>query len=494
MKKRFKSIRLKLFFTLCIIVLIIIISLILLNNFVLARFYLYNKKSNLKNAYSTINSYYNNKYSEKKIESELEKISVKNDFDIVIKNQYNETIYTSSKDFLSSILLVPSMEYANKSDTILESKERYAIREFNDNVTNMKYIVLNAILDNGYKISIRMPISPIDESVSISNQFLSIIAIFVIIFGGIVLSIVSRRFSKPIEELNDIAKGMSNLDFSKKYVPSDSDDEIDDLGNSINTLSEKLESTINQLKDTNLELEKDVEEKSKINEMRKSFISDVSHELKTPIALIQGYSEGLIENVNTDEESRKYYAEVILDEATKMDKLVKELLELMKLEYGKMEFNNAEFDIVELEKDVIKKSQVMIEKESIEVEFEENKPIIVLADKFYTEQVFTNYITNAIKYSSEINGKKKIKIINEVKNDKLRVVVFNTSEGLSEEELTHIWDRFYKGDKSRNRENGGTGIGLAFVKAVMNNYGNEFGAKNALGGVEFYFELNKKMI
>ena len=224
--------------------------------------------------------------------------------------------------------------------------------------------------------------------------------------------------------------------------------------------------------------------------MRKSFISDVSHELKTPIALIQGYSEGLIENINTDEESRKFYAEVILDEATKMDKLVKQLLELMKLEYGKNKFNNEIFDIVELEKEIIRKSDVMIQKENIKVEFDENDSIEVYADEFYIDQVLTNYITNAIKYCDIINDEKRIEITNKINDGKIRVSVFNTSKGLSEEELARIWNRFYKVDESRNRDNGGTGIGLSLVKAIMNNYGNEYGAKNVAGGIEFYFELD----
>ena len=285
---------------------------------------------------------------------------------------------------------------------------------------------------------------------------------------------------------------MSNLDFSQKYIISENKDEIDNLGMSINKLSDKLENTIKQLKTTNLELEKDVEEKSHIDEMRKSFISDVSHELKTPIALIQGYSEGLIENVNTDEESRKYYAEVILDEATKMDKLVKQLLELMKLEYGKMSFNNENFNIIELEKEILRKSEVMIQKEDIQVEMDKQEEIIVYADDFYIDQVLTNYITNAIKYSTKINGEKIIRIKNEIKNNKVRISVFNTLEGLSDEELMHIWNRFYKIDESRNRADGGTGIGLSIVKAIMNNYGNEFGARNVDGGVEFYFDLDLK--
>ena len=492
--KVFTSIRTKLFISLCVIVLLIIISLILLNNFVLGNFYFYNKKKKLNDLFAQINYYYNNEYGQEEINKELEKISIKNDFDILIKNDNDNNIYISSKDFFTGILqisMIASKKNINKKD-IIEQTDNYIISEIKDEGTNIKYIVLIGNLDNNYKMYVRMPIASIEESVKISNKFLYIIAIFVIILGGITVSIVSRRFSKPIEQLNEIAEKMSNLDFSQKYIISENKDEIDNLGMSINKLSDKLENTIKQLRTTNLELEKDVEEKSHIDEMRKSFISDVSHELKTPIALIQGYSEGLIENVNTDEESRKYYAEVILDEATKMDKLVKQLLELMKLEYGKMSFNNENFNIIELEKEILRKSEVMIQKEDIQVEMDKQEEIIVYADDFYIDQVLTNYITNAIKYSIKINGEKIIRIKNEIKNNKVRISVFNTLEGLSDEELMHIWNRFYKIDESRNRADGGTGIGLSIVKAIMNNYGNEFGARNVEGGVEFYFDLDLK--
>lgn len=496
MKKRikiFSSIRAKLFISLCVIVLAIITLLILLNNLVLENFYLYNKENSLKTVYDTINTYYqNSSYTQEQINDELDKISIKYDFDILIRNNLNESIYYSNKDFFSSFPQMTSMdpESLRSQYNVLEDGNNYTIIEAYDNVTNIKYIVIFATLDNNYRLYIRMPITSIQESVKISNRFLYIIALFVIVFGGIIISIVSRRFSQPIVELETIAKRMSNLDFSQKYKSSEANDEIDRLGESINILSRKLESTIAQLKNANIELEKDVEEKSKIDDMRKSFISDVSHELKTPIALIQGYSEGLIENVNSDEESRRFYAEVILDEATKMDKLVKRLLELMKLEYGKMDFNNSNFDIIELEKEILRKSQVMIEKENVILEFQDSKPIEVYADDFYIEQIITNYVTNAIKYSTEINGSKKIKIRNEIKDDKVRVTVFNTFEGLSEEEINRIWNRFYKADESRNRAKGGNGIGLSLVKAIMNNYGNDFGVKNVVGGVEFYFEVD----
>lgn len=265
------------------------------------------------------------------------------------------------------------------------------------------------------------------------------------------------------------------------------------FGKSINTMSYKLEETINQLQKNNMELEKDIEEKSKIDEMRKQFISDVSHELKTPISLIQGYSEGLIENVNSDEESRKFYADVILDEANKMDQLVKKLLELMKLEYGEREFNDSEFDIVELINDVIRNSKVVLEEQNINVEFKNKEPIYVFADSFYIEQVIRNYFTNAIKNNKAVNGNKKIKI--SIKNEKqsIKVYVFNTGEKISQENLNRIWNRFYKADKSRNRKDGGTGIGLALVKAIMNQYGTDFGVSNKKDGVEFYFEVMKKL-
>ena len=304
---------------------------------------------------------------------------------------------------------------------------------------------------------------------------------------------MSKKFTAPILQLNDIANKMAKLDFSKKYQTTDTEDEINELGCSINTMSDKLEITIKQLRENNIELEKDIEEKSKIDEMRKQFISDVSHELKTPIALIQGYAEGLVEDVNTDEESRKYYAEVILDESNKMDKLVKQLLELMKLEYENRDFNNQKFNIVELIAEVIRKYKVMAEEKQIDIIFSEKEAVYVYADEFYIEEVLTNYFTNAIKHCEEVNGQKQIEInLQKVEeNGKIRISVLNTGKNIPEKDLERVWGRFYKVDSSRNREDGGTGIGLAIVKAIMNNYQNKYGVINKENGVMFYFELNE---
>lgn len=493
-KEKLKSVRVKLFLVLCVVTILLVICLIAINSLVLENFYIYNKTNTIKEVYNKINKYYKDPDLAINLETELKKIAFRNNFDILIQSDTDLILFSTNKDFLSSIEVAKEKykTYLEERKNLLYSDAKMTIRKIDDTSNSLNYILLYGKLDNGYSLYIRIPIAPIEESVRISNNTLIVIGIATVIISAFVASLISKRFTSPILQLNDITKKMAKLDFKQKYRINDSDDEINELGKNINTMSDKLESTIKQLRETNSELEKDIEEKSKIDEMRKQFISDVSHELKTPIALIQGYAEGLIENVNNDDESRKFYAEVILDESNKMDVLVKQLLELMKLEYGKRKFNDEEFDVVELINEVIRKCNVMLEENQIQVVFDEKKPIYAYADDFYVEQVVTNYFTNAIKHAKEVNGKKQIKIkIQNVKN-KIRVSVFNTGDKIPEEDLTRVWGRFYKIDDSRNRENSGSGIGLSIVKAIQNNYQNEYGVQNLSNGVEFYFDISTK--
>ena len=490
LKNNFKSVRFKLFLTLCVVIAIIVLCLVAINSIVLESFYLYTKTRNVKLVYQKINNYYNSNKNNINIEEELKRIAFNNNFDIFIETNENIIIFNTNKDIYSTLDVITSAKNQSNQNNIIYEEDNIKITRINDQYNSISYILLSGQLDNGYYLYISMPAVPIEESVEISNQALIIIGFIILLISSFIASYISKKFTSPIVELNDITNKMAKLDFSQKYRIADTDDEINELGKNINTMSDKLESTIKQLRENNVELEKDIEEKSKIDEMRKQFISDVSHELKTPIALIQGYAEGLIENVNTDDESRKFYAEVILDESNKMDTLVKQLLELIKLEYGKREFNNKEFDIVELINEVIRKCKVMIEEKNIKIDFNENQKVMVNADDFYIEQVITNYFTNAIKHAIEINNEKKIEIKIEKKEEKIRVSIFNTGNNIKEENLNKIWGRFYKEDTSRNRTDGGTGIGLALVKAIMNNYKNSYGAINKEDGVEFYFELD----
>lgn len=491
-KTNFKSVRFKLFFTMCIVIAVIVLCLIAINNVVLESFYLYSKTKTVRDVYNKINNYYNSNNNSSYIEEELRRIAFNNNFDIFIETDENIIVFSTNKDLYSTIDLITNINRNTDKINIIYSDDKIQISKVDDKKNNINYILLAGNLDNGYNLYISIPALPIEESVHISNQALILIGIIILLVSGIIASYISKKFTEPIVQLNDIANKMARLDFSKKFRTADTDDEINELGKNINTMSDKLERTIKQLRDNNIELEKDIEEKSKIDEMRKQFISDVSHELKTPIALIQGYAEGLIENVNDDEESRKFYAEVILDESNKMDALVKQLLELMKLEYGKRDFNNDNFDVVELINEVIRKCKVMIDEKKINIKFGIKEPIMVYADEFYIEQVVTNYFTNAIKHAMDVDGNKEIEIKVEKKENKVRISVFNTGENIPEEHIQKIWGRFYKEDTSRNRANGGTGIGLALVKAIMNNYQNDYGVINKENGVEFYFVLDEK--
>ena len=485
----FKSIRFRLFGTLCISIVLIIFTLIIINNVVLETFYLYSKTTTAIHISEAINSYYNGIYTYS-INDKLRKQERTNNIDILILDDSFNVVYCSNQEIIDSVNILNSVY--NIRSNLVYSQKNILVQRVEESKNN-QYLLLRADLDNGYINYIKIQVQPIKETVRISNDLLLIIGVLMIIIAAVIASIITNKFTRPILQLNSITKRMANLDFSQRYRISDTEDEINMLGRNINEMSDKLELTIGRLRSNNTKLEQNIEEKSKIDEMRKQFISDVSHELKTPIALIQGYAEGLIENVNSDEESRKFYAEVILDESNKMDEMVKRLLELMKLEYQERKFNDIEFDLIELIKEELRRNTVVIKENNIKVEFDEKKKIKVFADQEYIEQVVNNYLSNAMKHAEEKNGEKKIIIRTENKKDKIRLYVYNTGENIPKENINKIWGRFYKVDSSRNRNQGGTGIGLALVKAIMNNYNNEYGVRNLENGVEFYCDINKKV-
>ena len=489
MKRFLNSIQAKLFLIVASIVVITILFLVIINGVIFEAYYYYHIKNHLISSFEKIVEAQDNQEGVIKSLSEIENVEIE------ITDTNNVMKYSTKNDFVKEFGSIPSVNYEVKysilnQDEIIYNRDNVMICKIIDKVTGMNDILLKGTLDDKI-IYIVKPISIIEESIKISNRSIWTITIFSMTVSAVAILLITAKFTKPISELNELAKGISNLDFSKKYTMHNTDDELNQLGMSINALSSTLEQKIKELEKHNMQLERDIEEKSKIDEMRKQFISDVSHELKTPIALIQGYSEGLIENVNTDEENRRFYSEVILDEANKMDKMVKELLELNKLEYGGKIFNNTSFDIVNLIKDNLRKYTVMLEEDNIEVEFKQKDPIYVYADENFIEKVLNNYLSNAIKNVLEVENKKYIEIkIKKLKEEKIRIYVFNTGKNISNENINKIWNRFYKEDSSRNRQKGGTGIGLSLVKAIMENYKNDYGVKNKNNGVEFFFDIN----
>ena len=334
----------------------------------------------------------------------------------------------------------------------------------------------------------RCSLDSIRSNVSISNQFIFYIGILILAIGIILVWFFSRRISEPLLELAELSKKMAKLDFDAKYTRGGAD-EIGILGESFNTMSDELKDKISELKTANYELQRDIKKKEQVETMRTEFIGNVSHELKTPIALIQGYAEGLKDGITDDPESMEFYCDVIIDEANKMNRMVKNLLTLNQLEQGRDDTQFERIDITSLIRGVVQSLEIMAKQKEADIRMNTQEPVFVWADEFKVEQVVRNYVSNALNHVDE-NRIVDIRI--EERDGKIRISVFNTGEPIPEEDIEHIWEKFYKVDKARTREYGGNGIGLSIVKAIMESFHQNYGVKNYENGVQFWFELDKK--
>lgn len=499
------SIRLKITLLFTTLIVLTIFVTWFINRTFLADYYQSHKKDTLKKVYQQVQTIYQDSEEDIFLSEgdtlKLERLSSYNNVNIYVIMQFAgswDFNYPERRnfgereqlqvEFLLRDYLSPAYTSDETNRVYIEETDQYLIFKLYDKHLDSYYIDLIGKLGMEKLIFLRSSFESIQESTEIANRFLAYIGIIAVAIGSIATSILSKRFSQPILQLAGIAKRMSDLDFEVKYQGK-TNDEVGILGNSINTLSDKLENTVSELKRANNELQTDIQKKTEIDEMRKEFLSNVSHELKTPISLIQGYAEGLMENVNEDEESRNFYCEVIMDEAGKMNNMVKKLLSLNELESGKNRVNFERFDIVALICSVLSSTEILFRQKEVKLIFPEKEPVYVWADEYLVEQVVTNYISNALNHVSNA-GIIEIKLIRY--EEVLRIAVFNTGDNIPEEELDKIWIKFYKVDKARTREYGGSGIGLSIVKAIMNSLNRDCGAINHPNGVEFWFELDMK--
>lgn len=383
--------------------------------------------------------------------------------------------------------LVEYFFYDNPNADVVEKTDHYVLQIATDVKTGNIYLEMLGTLDNGYRFLIRSSMEGIVNSVNVSNQFWLFAAGVSVLAGALLVIYVTNRITKPIRQLTEISERMTNLDFDAKYEVK-GDNEVDRLGMHMNQMSNKLERTISELKTANNELKKDIEKKEKIDEMRREFLANVSHELKTPIALVQGYAEGLKMGINDgDEASKEFYCDVIMDEANKMNEMVKKLLSLNELEFGNIPVQMERFDISELIYNYVQSMELLLKQNDITVECRVPKPTYVWADEIQIEDVFRNYLTNAMNHA---DGERIIRITAEKKEDCIRISIFNTGKNIPEESIGHIWDKFYKVDKARTREYGGSGVGLSIVKAIMEGINQEYGVQNEEDGVTFWFEVS----
>ncbi|MCI8549916.1 MAG: HAMP domain-containing protein [Lachnospiraceae bacterium] len=376
----------------------------------------------------------------------------------------------------------------NQAIKRIAETEEYQINKIYDRDLGADYMEMFSAYLGGSFCLMRVPLQSIQETVRMVNQFHLYVAFGVAASGILVAWFLTKNMTAPILRLSSLAERMANLDFTARYE-GDENREIGMLGQSMNHMSEQLEQTILELKAANLELKRDIEQKVKIDEMRKEFLSNVSHELKTPIALVQGYAEGLKEGISDDPETTEWYCDVIIDEASKMNSMVKKLLALNQIEAGREQLSMEHFNLIPVIKGILNSYQLLIEQKQADLFLKSPESLYIWADEYMTEEVIRNYVGNALNH---LEGERKIFILVEKRGDKAYIQVRNTGQPIPEEDIERIWDKFYKVDKARTREYGGSGIGLSIVKAVMESHGCGYGVKNEEDGVSFFCEFDCK--
>ena len=339
---------------------------------------------------------------------------------------------------------------------------------------------------DGYYYVMTVAVSEIAETADIYNHLLIRIGLVTVLIGAVTMYLVSGRLTKPIKQMTGISRKMAALDFSERYTGG-SGDEIQTLGVNMNEMATKLEAAIENLKSANTHLAQDVAEKDEIDRQRRELLSNISHELKTPIAVIQGYAEGLKDGISEDSEMREHYCSVIIDEAAKMNRMVRQLLALDELEARKGAARER-FDLADMLRGEANAFLLRSQQGGVTLDVDVPDELIVWSDDYLWEQVIQNYLSNAFQYVSE-GGTVRIRA-KENARDGVIVTVFNTGDAIPEASLEKLWNKFYKVDKARTRAYGGSGIGLSIVQASMDNLGGTCSAANVDGGVEFTAELD----
>jgi signal transduction histidine kinase len=369
----------------------------------------------------------------------------------------------------------------------VETYKNFNFRQLKERNLGVTFLSLEHELDNGWFIFIRTPLESINKSIDIFNQYLLISGAIILLISLITSVLISRHFTKPILNILETTNKIKKLDFSSECDVI-TNDEIGRLAENVNTMSISIKKGLDDLEKTNLELKNEVKERIRIDEQRKALLNNVSHELKTPLSLIQGYSEGLIKKMKTNQEKAEFYCEVIIDESKKMDALVSQLLKINKIQSGDIIVHKEEIHSSYID-DIVKKFNKHIKTNQIDFNYSNKSDCYLYVNPLQTDQVITNLISNAIAYVDD----QKTVDINIVENEEnISFTIKNTHAYMSDDNLLKLWDSFYKVDEARSRDDGGYGLGLSIIKAIQESNNSNYGAFYKNNQIHFYVEFTKK--
>ena len=349
-----------------------------------------------------------------------------------------------------------------------------------------KRVVLGGVTGY-YVVEISTSYVSISQASDLSMEFSLIVGLMVMLLAILAFSRMSSMVTEPIGQITAIANQIAHLDFSQKCSVN-MGGEIGDMAESVNTMSDFMQSYIAQLQAANEQLKADIMQKQEQEEARKNLVANLSHDLKTPIGLISGYADGLRSGMAKTDEQIREYCDIISDESDRMMVMILKMMELFRLESGTVNLELEEFDLADLLSYAVEIFAVEIERAGIQFTADFSDSLYVYTDYFAAEQVITNFMQNAVTH---INGGQDMRLTVTEQDSFYRVSVFNSSAPIPEDELPRLWESFYRLDQSRERSRQESGLGLSIVKSNMELLGGDYGVKNAPDGVVFWADFQK---
>lgn len=338
-----------------------------------------------------------------------------------------------------------------------------------------------------YTIELYKLRSTLDEGSRFAIMFVFVLSIFLFGLALIVSLVFAKKFSRPLTQISEITEKLVRLDFSEKCPPSKIR-EISELSENINAMTEALDASLQDLRGRNEKLREDIENERTIEHLRTGFITNVSHELKTPIAIIQGYAEGLKLFIDEDIDMAKRYCNVIIDETAGMHVMVMKLLEIIKYDSGDYQPDYETFSLREMAGDWFVRNAQILEEKGVSCENAIPEEAMAYGDGMLLSSVLNNYLSNAL---SHVAGEKKILARMEEQSGRYRVSIYNSGEHIAAKDIEKIWTSFYRADKAMSRAEGRFGLGLAIVQSIQRLHECECGVYNDEGGVTFWFDVKK---
>ncbi len=471
MKRKGLGIRAKVFLEIGAIIAVCLVGISIANSQLLESVYIWNVERSLSTMAQSAENAGEDYYA---LLSEYE---IKQGVSIDLYDPTDNLLYEGTGNFIS----------ANKLN-IISRKQNEDGSYFNvvaEDGSTTQYIVFGKDFENGYHIEITAQKDPIKENANLATSVTTTITVLALVFALIFISAYSKHFTKPLIEMSDVANKIANLDFSAK-CEINRGDEIGALADNINVVSDSLNTALSELREKNEQLMEDIEKERRIEKMRADFISSASHELKTPIAIIRGYAEGLKMNVDAQDESATEYCDIIMREADRMNVLVLNMLEQSLYSSGIKQPDMTAFDVNEFISDLLKTVTPIFEEKGVTAKYEANNKFIAFADKTQMTTVLSNIVLNACSHA---NGEKLIEITTTKENNKIKINVFNTGSRVEDKDKDGIFTSFYRADKAHSRAEGRFGLGLAIVKSITENHNCECGFENKENGVTFWFTM-----